>query len=479
VDKDRLPPHDIDAEEAVLGSLLIDGSAIHKVTDKLQVSDFYGERNLAVFEACIDLYGRNAAINQVTVGEALAQQGKQEVTGGAAYLSHLISVCPTALDIEDYANIVARLGLMRSLIKAAEQINEIGYRADPDVSTSLDQAEDLLYHLRHGQSSRDFVHIWKVLEKYLEAPSEDAGEKPALPFVPMDFTGLDELLGGLQRSDLIILAARPSMGKTSLALNIARNAAINHRANVGFFSLEMSMESMVLRLLSSEAEVNLKSLRDGILHHDNTGMTEEEKRRLKFEQQRITQATGVLSEANIFIDDSPFLRVVELRSKARRLYYELDEKLDLIIVDYLQLIGGESRNENRVQEISLISRTLKALARELNVPVLALSQLSRATEQRQTHRPMLSDLRESGSLEQDADVVMFVLREEVYFNGEEDWKLHYPERPYPPESEIIISKHRNGPIGSVMLRFRKTLAKFENSGSAAAGAREEPSYESV
>ena len=479
MDKDRLPPHDIDAEEAVLGSLLIDGSAIHKVTDKLQVSDFYGERNLAVFDACIDLYNRNTAINQVTVAEALSQRGKQEVTGGAAYLSHLISVCPTALDIEDYATIVARLGLMRSLIKAAEQINEIGYRADPDVNTSLDQAEDLLYHLRHGQSSRDFVHIWKVLEKYLEAPSEDDREKPALPFVPTDYTGLDDLLGGLQRSDLIILAARPSMGKTSLALNIARNAAINHRANVGFFSLEMSMESVVLRLLSSEAEVNLKRLRDGIFHHDDAGMNDEDKRRLKFEQQRIMQATGVLSEANIYIDDSPFLRVVELRSKARRLYYELDEKLDLIIVDYLQLIGGDSRNENRVQEISLISRTLKALARELNVPVLALSQLSRATEQRQTHRPMLSDLRESGSLEQDADVVMFVLREEIYFNGEEDWKLHYPERPYPPESEIIISKHRNGPVGSVMLRFRKTLAKFENVGNTAGSAREEPSYEPV
>ncbi len=463
----------------MLGSLLIDGSAIHKVTDKLQISDFYSERNLAVFQACLDLYSRNTAINQVTVSQALSQQGKQDVTGGAAYLGHLVSVCPTALDIEDYANIVARLGLMRSLIKASEQINEIGYRADPDISSSLDQAEDLLYHLRHGQSSRDFVHIWKVLEKYLEAPPEDAGERPALPFVPTDYTGLDDLLGGLQRSDLIILAARPSMGKTSLALNIARNAAINHRANVGFFSLEMSMESVVLRLLSSEAGVNLKRLRDGIFHHDDTGMNDEDKRRLKFEQQRIMQATGVLSEANIFIDDSPFLRVVELRSKARRLYYELDEKLDLIVVDYLQLIGGESRNENRVQEISLISRTLKALARELNVPVLALSQLSRATEQRQTHRPMLSDLRESGSLEQDADVVMFVLREEIYFNGEEDWKLHYPERPYPPESEIIISKHRNGPTGSVMLRFRKTLAKFENVGNTARNAREEPSYESV
>ncbi len=474
MDTDRLPPHDIDAEEAVLGSLLIDGSAIHQVTGKLQPTDFYSERNLAVYQASTELYQRNSAINQVTVAQELSHLGKLEESGGGAYLSHLINSCPTALDIADYAMIVARLGLMRRLIKAADRINEIGYRADPDVDASLDQAEDILYKLRHGQSPRDFVHIWKVLEKYLEAPTESDLERQALPFVPTDFTGLDDLLGGLQRSDLLILAARPSMGKTSLALNIARNAAINHRANIGFFSLEMSIESVVLRLLSSEAEVNLKHLRDGIFHRDEEGLSDEEKRRLKFEQQRIMQATGVLSEANIYIDDSPFLRVVELRSKSRRLYYELDEKLDLIVVDYLQLIGGEGgRNENRVQEISVISRSLKGLARELNVPVIAVSQLSRATEQRTTHRPMLSDLRESGSLEQDADVVMFVMREEVYFSGEEEWRLQYPERPYPPEAEIIVSKHRNGPVGTVLLRFRKTLAKFENL------AQEEPQYEKV
>lgn len=469
---EKLPPHDSDAEEAVLGSLLIDGEAIHQISDRLQPADFSGGSNQSVYQACHDLYLRNEAINQVTVAQELSRQDKLESCGGAAYLSHLISVCPTSLDIVDYAQIVSRLALMRRLIRAGEQISDIGFRSDPDADASLDSAEDILYRLRYGQSTRGFVHIEDILKKYLEADAthEPSGEE--LPFVPTDFTGLDDILGGLQRADLIILAARPSMGKTSLALNITRNAAINHGACIALFSLEMSREAVVLRLLSSEAEVNLKRLRDGLFHLDEEPVSEEEKARRTFEEKRIMEAIGVLSEGNIFVDDSPFLRVVELRSKARRLFFERGS-IDLIIVDYLQLIGSESRSENRVQEISYISRSLKALARELNVPVLAVSQLSRAIEQRPSHRPMLSDLRESGSLEQDADIVMFVVREDMYFHSEEEWLMQHPDRPYPPPAEIFVAKHRNGPTGEVQMRFRKSLAKFENL------PQEEPRYETV
>jgi replicative DNA helicase len=443
VNDDRLPPHDIDAEEAVIGSLLIDGEAIHKITGLIEPPDFYGERNLLVFEACHNLYQRTEAINQITVAQELARTGKLETSGGAAYLSHIISVCPTSLDIEDYAQIVYRLSLMRRLIRAADHISDIGYKADPDVDSSLDKAEDTLYRLRHGQRQRDFVHIRQVLDSYLETPVQELSAlKETLPYVPTDFTGLDNILGGLQRSDLIILAARPAMGKTSLALNIARNAAINHRACVAFFSLEMSMQAMVLRLLSGESEINSRRLRLGLFYEEGETVSEEEKKRRKEEETKILEATGILSEAAFYIDDSPFLRMVEMRSKARRLYYE--RGIDLIIVDYLQL----------------------------NVPVIAVSQLSRAVEFRSSHRPQLSDLRESGSLEQDADVVMFVYRDDMY-HSEEEWRVLHPDEVYPPPAEIIISKHRNGPTGEVQLRFKRNLAKFLNTG------QEEPHYETV
>jgi len=445
---DKLPPHDIDAEEAVIGSLLIDGEAIYKITTLLQPPDFYSERNSLAYKACLSLYQRNEAINQITVAQELAREGKLETCGGAAYLSHLIANCPSSLDIEHYAQIVYRLSVMRRLIITADRIAAIGYQADPDVDSSLSQAEDLLFKLRHGQGLRDFVHIREVLDKYFEAaPSPTTGAegyREPMPYVLSGFTGLDEFLGGFQRSDLIILAGRPSLGKTSLALNIARNAAVDYGACVALFSLEMARESLVLRLLSSEAEVNSRRLRFGLHPED---------------ERKIMEATGVLSEAPIYIDDSPQLRVVEMRSKARRLH--LERGIDLIIVDYLQLMQGDSRTENRVQEISLISRSLKALARELNVPVLAVSQLSRAVEWRASHKPQLSDLRESGSIEQDADIVMFIYRDDAYY-PEEEWKNLHPDESYPPPAEIIIAKHRNGPTGDTRLRFKRHLAKFEN-----------------
>ena len=445
---DKLPPHDIDAEEAVIGSLLIDGTAIYKIATLLQSSDFYSERNSLIYGACLALYERpDGAIDQITVAQELDRIGKLEACGGAAYLSHLIAICPTSLDIEDYAQIVYRLSVMRHLIDAAGHIADIGYQADPDVDASLNRAEDILFRLRHGQSPRDFTHIRQVLDTYFEttAPEEEGGAKEQITYVLSGFTGLDEFLGGFQRSDLVIIAGRPSLGKTSLALSLARNAAVEQGACVALFSLEMAREPLVWRILASESEVDSRRVRLG-LH------TEEQ-------EKRIMDAIGRLSEAPIYIDDSPQLRVVEMRSKARRLHFE--RGINLIIVDYLQLMQGDGRGENRVQEISYISRSLKALARELNVPVLAVSQLSRAVEWRASHRPILADLRESGTIEQDADVVMFIYRDEIYFTKEE-WEREHPGESYPPPADIIISKHRNGPTGEIKLLFKPKLAKFEN-----------------
>ena len=444
---EKLPPHNIDAEEAVIGSLLVDGTAIYKIVTLLQPSDFYSERNSLIYGACLALYERDEAIDQITIAQELDRKGKLEACGGAAYLSHLISICPTSLDIEHHAQIVYRLAVMRRLIDAAGQIANIGYQAEPDVDTSLNRAEDILFRLRHGQSPRDFTHIRQVLDKYFETttPTLEAEGRPKepLPYVLSGFTGLDEFLGGFQRSDLIIIAGRPSMGKTSLSLSLARNAAVELGACVTLFSLEMAREPLVLRLLASEAEVDSRRVRLG-LH------TEEQ-------EKKIMDAIGRLSEAPIYIDDTPQLRVVEMRSKARRLHFE--RGINLIIVDYLQLMYGEGRDE--VEKISQISRSLKALARELNVPVIAVSQLSRAAEWRASHKPQLSDLRGSGSIEQDADVVLFVYRDDYYYTKEE-WEKEHPGESYPPPADIMIAKHRNGPTGEIKLLFKPRMAKFAN-----------------
>ena len=460
---EKLPPHDADAEEAVIGSLLIDGTAIYKIAPFLQKDDFYGERNRDIYGACLGLYQRpDEVINQITVAQELARQGKLESCGGAAFLSHLIASCPTSLDIEHYARIVYRLSVMRQLITTGDRIAAIGYEAGPDVDDSLQRAESTLFKLRRGQGSRDLTHIRQVLDKYFEAAAVPAEEHPRqLPYMLTGFTGLDEFLGGLQRSDLVIVAGRPSMGKTSLALNIARNAAVDYGACVALFSLEMARDSLVLRLLSSESGVNSRRVRFG-QHTEDEG-----KRLTEDEERRVMEATGVLSESPIYVDDTPMLRMAEMRGKALRLNAE--HGIDLIIADYLQLMQGDRRSDNRVQEVSEISRSLKALSRELNVPVLAVSQLSRAVEWRSSHEPQLSDLRESGSIEQDADVVLFIYREE-YYTKEEEWKTQHgeqPDMPYPRgEADIIIAKHRNGPIGRIKLRFRHDLAKFENLTSA-------------
>ena len=447
---EKLPPNDPEAEKAVLGSLLIDGDSIFKVATFLRPEDFFVPENQWVYEACFNIYQRNEAINQITVARELAQKGKLDVVGGAAYLSYLVSIVPTSLHVEYYAQIVSRLAVMRRLISAASQIAAIGYEADADADMALSRAEDILFRVRQQRSRQDFVPIRQVLDQYFEEAGPASVVAGRVERVFTNFVALDDFLGGLQRSDLIVLAARPGLGKTSLALNIARNAAVNQKACVALFSLEMSRQAVVQRLLASEAGVDSKRVRLGVY-------TEEE-------EKRIMEASGVLSEAPIYIDDSPQLRVVEMRSKARRLHFE--HGIDLIIVDYLQLMQGEAKSESRVQEVSEITRSLKALAREINAPVLAISQLSRAVEARASHRPQLADLRESGSIEQDADVVLFIYRDDAYFK-EEEWKREHDieTEPYPQGiADIIIAKHRNGPVGEVKLRFMRETAKFEDLG---------------
>ena len=437
---ERLPPHDIEAEESVVGSLLINSDSIYQIATFLKPDDFYREKNRWAYEACFSLYERSEAIDQVTVAHELERQDRLEAIGGAAYLSHLVSIVPTSLHIEHYAQIVHRTSVMRRLIDAASRIESIGYEAQPEVDAALGKAEEILFRLRHGQRPRDFVSLRDLLHRYFE-------ETEIRPFqgdvLYSGFRALDDILGGFRRSDMIVLAARPSLGKTSLALAVARNAAVEQRAHVAIFSLEMARDQLVQRLLASEANIDTKRLRLG--------------EQTEAEEKRMIDATGVLSEAPIFIDDSPMLRVVEMKSKARRLH--ADQGIDLIIVDYLQLIRGDGR-ENRVQEMTEISRSIKELSRELDVPVIAVSQLSRASEWRASHRPQLSDLRDSGSIEQDADVVLLIYRDDVYFT-EDEWKKQHLDEPYPRGvADIIVAKHRNGPIGEGKLRFLARTVRF-------------------
>jgi replicative DNA helicase len=446
---EKLPPHDIEAEEAVIASLLVDPEAIYKVVAVLQPQDFFRERNAWVYEACLAVFERNELINQVTVAHELARRERLEAAGGLSFLMRLTTELPTPAGVEFYAQIVQRDAVYRRMIQASAQITQIAYEGGPDLEGALARAETLLMALRSGERLRDFIHIRQLLEDYLEEAGADAPGSPAISHIRTGFMDLDTLLGGLKRSDLVIIAARPSLGKSSLAFNMARNAAVGQRAKVAIFSLEMSAEQVAQRFLSAEAQVDSTRLRLG--EHTES------------EERRIMRAMGVLADTDIYVDDTPVQRVSEIRAKSRRLAHE--KGLDLLIVDYLQLIHGDTRNDNRVQEISHISRSLKEIARELEVPVIACAQLSRAVEQRTPHIPMLSDLRESGSIEQDADVVMFIYREDAYIRKEE-WQNLNPDRPgesYPQGlAQIIVAKHRNGPTGTVHLRFRNNLAKFED-----------------
>ena len=443
---ERLLPHDLDAEEAVVGALLIDGDSILQVGHLLKPEDFYREKNQICYGACVALFQRSEAIDQVTLARELSRTNQLETVGGMAYLSHLVSITPTSANAEYYANAVVRTSSMRRLIDAASRISAIGYDDTADVESTLRQAEDVLFQVRDGQSDRGFIGLREIYDQYLEDRAALAEPVPqgGAP-VMTGFNNLDLLLGGMQRSDLIILGARPALGKSSLAVNICVNAAMNGSMS-GIFSLEMSREQLALRILSSDAEIDAHRLR---LNLTNDA-----------EEQRIIDSIGRLSELPLFIDDTPFQGMVEMRSKARRL--SLEHGLDLLVVDYLQLIQGRNnRSENRVQEMSEISRSVKGMARELNVPVLAVSQLSRGVEGRTGRRPMLSDLRDSGSIEQDADIVMFIHREDLNYT-EDEWDQQFPNREYPKDlAEIIVAKHRHGPTDSVKMRFRGNLVRFD------------------
>jgi replicative DNA helicase len=445
---EKLLPHDIEAEEAVVGSLLIDGDCFLRISSLIKPQDFYRERNQTCFAAASALFERNEVIDQVTLARELDRINQLDAVGGMAYLSHLVSVTPTSAHSEHYAHLVARTSTMRTLIDAASRISAMGYEDTADVDVTLRQAEDILFSVRSGQVERGFIPLRQIYDQYLEdrATIVDPGLDGGPPLVT-GYNDIDELLGGLQRSDLIILGARPAMGKSSLMLNVSLSAA-QSGATVGVFSLEMSREQLALRILASDAEIDSHRLRLGLY--------------TEAEEQRIIDSIGRLSELPVYIDDTPLQAMAEMRSKSRRL--SLERGLDLLVVDYLQLIQGRGGRggENRVQEISEISRSLKGMARDLNISLITCSQLSRVVENRPGHRPQLSDLRDSGSIEQDADVVMFIHREDIYYT-EEEWEQQFPSRQYPRNlAEIIVAKHRNGPTGSVSLYFRDNLVRFDS-----------------
>ncbi len=430
---ERLPPHNIEAEQSVLGSLLIDRDAIIRVASYVKAEDFYISANGTVYQAILDLYNRREPTDFLTLSDELERRNALDDIGGLGYLSSLLNVVPTAVHVEYYGRIVERTATLRRLIDAGTQIAGIGYQDNLDAEDALDSAEQALFTVSQRRQTKDFQSISDVLDRFFDQLDYLQQNRGEVVGVPTGFTDLDKLTGGLQRSDLLILAARPSMGKTAFALGMAYGAAVQHGKKVGVFSLEMSAEQLVQRLLATETGVDSHRLRLGNIDDS--------------EWDRISRAFGRLAEAQIFIDDSANASVMDVRSKARRL--QAEQGLDLIIVDYLQLMSGR-RSDNRVQEISEISRGLKGLARELNIPVVALSQLSRAVETRADHRPMLSDLRESGSIEQDADIVMFIFRDDKYDENSEKKGI----------AEIIIAKHRNGPVGSVNLRFFDRTARF-------------------
>ena len=432
----RLPPQNVEAEQSVLGSLLIDPEAILKVTSFLRPEDFYRETHALVYKAIVDLHERRQPADFVTLCDELERRKQLEQVGGPGYLTSLINTVPTSVHVQYYGGIVERTATLRRLISAAAEISNMAYERADDEDRILDQAEQLIFGVAQRSIERELVPLRTILSGYydrIEYLYEHRGETVG---VPSGFFDLDRLLGGFQQADLIIVAGRPGTGKTSLALSIADYAARQHGLCMALFSLEMPAQQVVQRLVSGATGIESQRLRTG-------DITQEE-------LARITRAMGELSETSVYIDDTPSIAPMEVRAKARRL--QAEHPIDLIIVDYLQLMQAGLRMENRVQEVSYISRQLKSLASELNVPVLACSQLSRAVESRVDKRPLLSDLRESGSIEQDADVVMFIYREEMYV--EDTFK--------PNIADIMVAKHRNGPTGQISLRFMKEQAKFAN-----------------
>jgi len=432
-------PQNIEAEQAVLGGILIDNEAIHQVLEIVEVEDFYRESHRKIFLVFLELYEQNQPIDLVTVCEALQKKQQLEEVGGATFLASLVEVIPTASNIAYYAKIVKEKSILRKLINSATYIiNQCVAPTDENIEEILDKAEQTIFEVSEERIQTSYYPLKDVIKSTFQTIQSITQKDSYITGIPTGFFDFDRLTSGFQPSDLIIIAGRPSMGKTAFALNIAANAASKHKIPVGIFSLEMSKEQLTTRMLCAEAKVDSQKLRSGFLaEHD---------------WQLLIEAASVLSEAPIFIDDTPAISVLELRAKARRLKSE--HNISLIIIDYLQLMKGKSGNERREQEISEISRSLKALAKELNIPVVALSQLNRKVEDRENKRPRLADLRESGAIEQDADLIAFLYRDEVY-NQRED-------NPNRGVAEIIIGKHRNGPVGKIKLAFLEKFTSFEN-----------------
>ena len=431
---DKTTPANPEAEESVLGALLIDPDAVIRVASFLRADDFYREKNGWIYQAILDLHERRQPADFITVVDELERRNQLQETGGATYITTLINNTPTAVHVEHYAHIVERTATLRRLIGAAGNIAALAYEEADDLDELVDRAEQLIFSVSERRVRRDLTPVRQIMHGVVDRIDFLQRHKGGILGVPSGFSKIDKVLGGFQKSDLIVLAARPGVGKTSLALNIAVNAAKRHAQRVAFFSMEMSNEQLVQRLLAAETGINQQRLRMGEIEDD--------------EWQMLVEAAGVLSDTLLFIDDTPAMSALELRTKARRLQAEFG--LDLVIVDYLQLMRGEARSENRVQEISYITRSLKSLARELEAPLIAISQLSRAVESRSDHKPILSDLRESGSIEQDSDIVMFIYREELIKENTERKNI----------ADIIVAKHRNGPTDTVPLYFDKELTRF-------------------
>ncbi len=431
---EKVNPSNIEAEEAVLGSILISPDALFDGATFLKADDFFLVKNGWVWEAIFTVHERRDPIDFGTITDELERQGRLQELGGPVYVSRLMDNVPSAIHAEAYGRIVEQTALRRRLLGAASQVAQLAYDERENIEVVLDQAEQALFAVSERRLTRDLKPIREIVGSYYDHVQELSERDEALLGVPTGFSLLDKLLGGLQKSDLIIVAGRPGMGKTGFLLNIALNAAKRHRKRAAIFSLEMSDEQLVGRLVAAETGIDSQRLRRGALRED--------------EWMLFTEATGRLAETLIFIDDTPSITPLQLRTKCRRIYAEYG--LDLILLDYLQLMSGDFRTDNRVQEISYISRHLKGLARELNVPVVAAAQLSRAVEQRPNKRPMLSDLRESGSIEQDADIVMFIYRDDYYNDDTEK----------PNIAEINIATHRNGPTDMIELFFKKELAQF-------------------
>ncbi|AJQ30050.1 replicative DNA helicase [Pelosinus fermentans] len=436
---DRIPPQNMEAEQAVLGAMLIEREAISKVAELLRPEDCYREAHRLIYNAMLELFNKNDAVDMVTVIEFLRKEDKLEAAGGIAYVTSLANSVPTAANVLYHARIVEEKALLRQLINAATNIAGMGYEGSEEVTTILDSAEKMILSVSSRKMGGEFTPIKSIIFDAFNKIEQLYASKGSITGLSTGFKDLDKLTSGLQPSDLILIAARPSMGKTAFVLNIAQHIGIAEKKAVAFFSLEMSKEQLVQRMLCAESAIDSQRLRIGELEAKDWT--------------KLVSGADRLSAAPIFIDDTAGITVMEMRSKARRL--KIEHNLSLIIIDYLQLMQGSGKgkgSENRQQEISEISRSLKALAREINVPVIALSQLSRSVESRQVKKPMLSDLRESGSLEQDADIVAFLYRDDYYNPDSEQKNI----------TEVIIAKHRNGPVDTVQLFFHKQFTKFSD-----------------